>query len=149
MIRLDKTVIIHRPPREVFEFVSDLTHSPLWQADLQKVTRIGNAPLQVGTVHEFSRRFAGRMLTSRNTFVEFVQGKHVKFVMDKSVGTGWASYSVREIAPDSTELRSVLELKLLGATRLAEPLLSRSLERASVRQFASLKALLEAVDVPG
>ncbi|WP_033378006.1 SRPBCC family protein [Corynebacterium lubricantis] len=146
MIRIDKTVTIRRPAHEVFAFVADLTNGPLWQDDLKSAVRVGDQPLGIGTVHEFTRVIAGRTFTSKSTFVEYEEGIHVRFVIDDRPASGWASYTVTEKSPGITELRSQLELSLSGPMRVLQPIMRRSILRGNEREFAALKELLEAMN---
>ncbi|MHA2788223.1 SRPBCC family protein [Corynebacterium sp. S7] len=142
MFHIDRTTIINRPATEVFAFVADLTNSPLWEEGVVSATRVGDRPLGVGTVHKFTRNFAGRTIHSQSTFVEYEEGKHVRFVLDNRPISGWASYTVNEKSPGVTELRAILEMRFSGPMRILEPVMERQIRRSFDREFTTLKELL-------
>ena len=75
MISIETRLDIERPSAEVFAFVSDHTNAPLWQRGLHNVRRLTEAPIGVGTEHVFERRFAGRLIESRNRFTQYDQAR--------------------------------------------------------------------------
>ena len=79
MFVVDTAVEIERPAPEVFDFVADMTHAPLWQSGLHLVERIPPGPVRVGSEHVFERRFAGRTLKSRNRITELQPPTRIAF----------------------------------------------------------------------
>ena len=143
MIDIETTVEIDRPVEEVFEFVSDQTKTPQWQADLHEVRRLTDGPIGVGTEHEFVRVFAGREIVSRNRFVEFEPGRYVAFEIPEGWITGRASYLAEPSPSGGTLLTSRMQFKVRRPGSLLEPVLKRFLARDSTRDEARLKELLE------
>ncbi|MFD3596693.1 SRPBCC family protein [Nocardia sp. NPDC058640] len=143
MISIERTLDVARPADEVFALVADQTNAPCWQGGLDKVTRIGDLPLGVGTEHEFHRRFAGRVIKSRSRFVEYDEGRHVAFEFDDGSIAGRGSYDVASLPDGSTRLVSHLEMRPSGLLRFFEPLLRRILIRDIDRDDRRLKLLLE------
>ncbi|MEO6201259.1 MAG: SRPBCC family protein [Cryobacterium sp.] len=128
---------------EVFDFVADHTNAPQWQKGLHEVRRMTPGPLGVGTEHEFARRFAGMSVVSRNRFIEFEPGRFVAFEIPSGKITGVASYLVEPTGANTSRLISTVDFEVAGLARFATPLLARMFQRASERDEATLKALLE------
>ena len=131
------------PAAEVFDFVADHTNAPQWQKGLHEVRRITPGPLGVGTEHEFARRFAGMRIVSRNRFIEYEPGRFVSFEIPSGKITGVASYRVEPTGTNSSRLISTVDFDVAGLARFATPLLALIFKRASEKDEAALKALLE------
>ena len=142
MIDLETTVEISRPVAEVFTYVADQTNAPQWQSGLQEVRRLTAGPIGAGSQHEFIRRFAGREIATRNRFVDFEEGRYVRFEIVEGWLTGQASY-LTEPSPGGTVLTSRMHFNAHGYAAFLEPLLSRVLARDSRRDEKRLKRLLE------
>jgi hypothetical protein len=56
MLTIDVYTQIHRPAHEVFAFLADFTHMPLWNYYVRSVTQITAGPLGVGTVFDQVRK---------------------------------------------------------------------------------------------
>ena len=134
---------VNRPAADVFVFVSDQLNASHWQRGLHEVRRITDGPIGVGSEHVFVRRFAGRRIESRNRFVEFEPGRYVAFEIPDGAMTGRASYLVEPMSADRCHLTSTMRFNVAGWMRIAEPLLTRVLQRDSQRDEQTLKELLE------
>lgn len=142
MFVVESVVDIDRPVPEVFEFVSDMTNAPSWQAGLRSVERIPPGPVHVGSEHVFERRFAGRTLRSRNRITAFHHPSMIAFEIPDGWMSGRAAY---EVTPTSggSRVSCRMEFRASGPGRLLEPLLARVLSNDSRRDDRRLKAVLE------
>lgn len=144
MISVETHLDIKRPAADVFAFVSDQTNAPRWQNGLHEVRRLTDGPIGVGTEHAFVRRFAGRLIESRNRFTQYDEVRRfVEFEIPEGALTGRASYSVAPTGESTCRLTSRMDFTASGLMRLATPLLTRVLRRDSERDEAALKRLLE------
>jgi hypothetical protein len=142
MFVVESVVDIGRPVPEVFEFVSDMTNAPSWQAGLHSVLRIPPGPVHVGSEHIFERRFAGRTLKSRNRITAFHPPSTIAFEIPDGWMSGRAAYEVTPIGGGS-RVSCRMEFRASGLGRLLEPLLARVLSNDSRRDDLRLKAVLE------
>lgn len=143
MFVVDSSVEIERPVPEVFAFVADMTNAPMWQSGLHHVERIPPGPVGVGSEHVFARRFAGRLLTSRNRITEFRPPTRMAFEIPDGWLSGRAAYEVTSIEGGS-RVGCRMEFRARGGFgRLVEPLLARVLSHDSRRDDQRLKAVLE------
>lgn len=134
---------IDRLATDVFDFVADQTNAPRWQQGLHEVRRVTQGPLSVGTEHVFVRTFAGMKMESRNRFTAYEPGRFVSFEIPSGKISGEASYLVEPTGADTTRLTSEVNFRASGLAGLATPLLARVFERASRKDEARLKELLE------
>lgn len=142
MFVFESVVDINRPVAEVFEFVADMTNAPSWQADLHLVQRIPPGPVHVGSEHVFERRFAGRVMKSRNRVTEFHPPSHFAFEIPDGWISGRAAYDVTPIG-GGCRVSCRMEFRASGIGRVLEPLLARVLGHDSRRDDQRLKAVLE------
>jgi uncharacterized membrane protein len=142
MIKEHGSVIIRRPVEEVFAYVSDLTHSPDWQAQLVEARKLTDGPVGVGTRYAFVRQFMGRKIEAANEFVAHEPNRKVQFRFASGPMPGQGTY-LFEATPDGTKLTSTVELEPGGLSRLAAPLIASSLRREIAAGLPVLKELLE------
>jgi uncharacterized protein YndB with AHSA1/START domain len=129
---------------DVFAYVSDQTNGPAWQQGLVEVRRTTDGAIGVGTKHTFVRRLGRRQVTGDNEYVEFEPGRRVVFTFTSSDGlTGKGWYEVDALGTHLTRLDYGVEIRLQGLTRLASPLIERSIRREDREDTARLKEILE------
>ena len=143
MFVVESVVDIDRPVSEVFEFIADMTNAPSWQADLHLVRRIPPGPVRVGSEHVFERRFAGRVLKSRNRITAFHPPSRLEFEIPDGWISGRAAYEVTAISGGGCRVSCRMEFRASGPGRVLEPLLARVLSHDSRRDDQRLKAVLE------
>ncbi|MFB8147424.1 SRPBCC family protein [Microbacterium sp. NPDC057407] len=139
--------IIAAEPDAVFRFVADQTNAPRWQSGLKQVRRLTAGPIGVGTEHEFTRTFAGRILTSRNRFVRFEPGHLVEFEVPGAWLSGRAAYLVEPVT-GGTRLISTMQFSARGAWRVLEPFLRLLLVRETSKDEGRLAAILASAATP-
>lgn len=137
MLTIDVRTQIHRPVHEVFAFLADFTHMPLWNYYVRSVTQLTEGPLGVGTIFDQVRK------TDRQQYAI------TEFMPDQQVAVHTLSparpLTLRfRIAPDDqgTQVTETWELD----TGLPGPLerLAQSRVRAAVaKNLAVLTTLLE------
>lgn len=142
MIKVEKSIIIHRPIEEVFAFVGDLKNSVQWQPGLLEGRQTTEGPLGIGTKFTFVRKFMGRKIEASNEFVEYEPNTKVTFKSTSGPVPGEASYLFESTA-EGTKLTSKIEMQPGGFFGLAEPLIAASLRREMEAGFGDLKDLLE------
>ncbi len=142
MFVIESVVDIDRPAPEVFEFIADMTNAPTWQTGLHLVTRIPPESMRVGSEHVFERRFAGRVLKSRNRITTFHPPSRFAFEIPDGWISGRAAYGVAPVG-GGCRVTCRMEFRAAGPGRVLEPLLARVLCHDSRRDDQRLKAILE------
>jgi uncharacterized protein YndB with AHSA1/START domain len=143
MISVEKSIVIDRPAKDVFAYVTDQTNAPRWQRGLVEVRRTTDGPIGVGTRHTFVRTLMGRRMDGSNEYTRYEPNNLVAF---KATSGGWplqASYAVEPARRDRARLTSRIEMRPSGLLRLAEPLMAAGLRRDMEANLGALKSLLE------
>src|SRR5687767_12435563 len=74
MARAEHTVLVRRPPDEVFEFLTDLSSVPEWQSGAVEVRQADEA-LGVGATYVQVLQFLGKRLEATIEVTEFDPGR--------------------------------------------------------------------------
>jgi uncharacterized membrane protein len=147
VVREEASITVRRPIEEVFAWVTDLTHSPVWQANLSEVRKLTDGPLGVGTRYALVREFMGRRMEATNEFVAYEPNRMISFRLTSGPMPGRGTYEF-EATLDGTEVTSRVELEPTGLSRLASPLIAASLRREIKAGLPVLKELLERQGLP-
>jgi hypothetical protein len=142
MINVEKSIIINRSVEEVFNYVSDLTHSGQWQKGLVEIRKTTGGPVGVGTQYVFVREFIGRKMEASNEITEFVPTSKVAFKTISGPIPLEASYHF-EMTGKATKITSKIAMQAKGFVSLAEPLISGSLQKDVESSLGVLKNMLE------
>jgi uncharacterized protein YndB with AHSA1/START domain len=142
MIKQEKSIVIHRPIEEVFDYVSDQRNTPQWQSGLVEVRRTTEGPLGVGTKHTFVRNFMGRKMEASNEYVAYEPNKLITFKTTSGPVRLEASYLFEPTA-EGTKVTGRIEMKAAGLFGFAEPLIAVALRRESDAAVSALKRQLE------
>ena len=140
-MRVERSIVIARPPAEVFAYISDVRNDPSWHTDVQEV-RSSTEDVRVGTV--FDVRVKPSMGVSKGTMTvaRLEPGRLVEFRGDM----GKMAPTVTNICdPDGAGTRVVrrVELEPPGAMRLMSPLIARMIGKSNEGFLANLKRVME------
>jgi uncharacterized membrane protein len=146
--RAEHTVVVERPPDEVFRFLTDLSNVPEWQSGAVEV----RAPdsLGVGTTYVEVLKFLGKRFEATLEVTEYEPGRRFSL----RTLSGPISFRVRHrLEPadndGSTRIHVELEGEPGGLFRLAEALVMRNAQRQIEGDFATLKEMVEARGAAG
>ena len=144
LARTEHTVVVERPPDEVFDFLTDLSNLPEWQSGAVEV-RGPDEELDVGAMYVQVLKFLGRRLEATIEVTEFDPGRRFSL----RTRSGPIPFQVRHTLEPTdgggaTRLRVELEGEPGGVFKLAEPLVMRNAQRQLEGDFAALKELVEA-----
>jgi uncharacterized membrane protein len=135
---------IHRPVEQVAEFAGDPTNAPQWYANIQTVSWQTQPPLRVGSRTDFVAQFLGRRLVYTNEIVELLP--HTKLVMRTAEGPFpmETTYTWEPVEGDATRMTLRNRGNPSGFSRLTAPMLELAIRRATHKDLARLKMVLEA-----
>jgi carbon monoxide dehydrogenase subunit G len=141
--RAEHTVIVERPPDEVFEFLTDLSNVTEWQSGAVEV-RESDGALGVGTTYVEVLQFLGKQIEATIEVTEFEPGRRFSV----KARSGPIPFEVRHtLEPadrgSATRLHVELEGEPGGLLKLAEPLVMRNAKRQIEGDFAALKEMVE------
>jgi uncharacterized protein YndB with AHSA1/START domain len=133
---------IARPVAEVAAYAGDPTHAPEWYANITSVQWRTSPPVAVGSEMDFVARFLGRTLSYTYRVVELVPGE--RLVMETSQGPfPMRTTYAWEPAGDGTRMTLRNTGSPSGFGRVAAPVMEAAMRRATTKDLARLKAILE------
>jgi hypothetical protein len=137
-------IVIDRPRHEVAAFAIDPDRLPLWFVNIRAIEWKTEPPVQVGTRLALAAQLLRRRLEYTYEVVEHVPGE--RFVMRAVEGPCpmETSYGWRDAGPHATAMTLRNRGTPSGLVRLITPLLAIAVRRASLRDLALLKSILEA-----
>ncbi|MEZ5191325.1 MAG: SRPBCC family protein [Nocardioides sp.] len=136
--------VIDRPLDVVAAYAGDPSHAPAWYANISSVQWRTSPPLGVGSRMDFVARFLGRRIAYTYEVVELVPGR--RLVMRTAQGP-FPMQTTYEWEPIERKQRTRMTLRNTGEPsgfgRVAAPVLEAAMRRATTKDLAALKALLE------
>jgi carbon monoxide dehydrogenase subunit G len=141
---ISESILIQRPPDDVFDFVTDPTKTALWQTTVDESRQVTPGPMAVGTRTTDVRRFLGRRIESQWEVVEHDPPRRsaVRGVSGPIPFTG--TYTLEPVEGGATRFTSSVELDAHGFFKLAEPIFAGIARREVRSNLGHLKDLLEA-----
>jgi hypothetical protein len=142
MTRIQHTLTIERPVREVWDYVLDARNDPVWHTNVVEVGEGADRPVEVGVEIQETFGFLGRRLPL--TFVVTEHEPTTRSAVEVTGGPvpGRGSYEF-EPAGDGTRFTYTLETDAHGLFKLAEPVFARMARREVATSCEHLKDLLE------
>jgi uncharacterized protein YndB with AHSA1/START domain len=134
---------IERPVATVARFVSDPDNAPRWYANIESVTWETPRPLVVGSRFRFVARFLGRQLEYTYEVAELVPLERMVMRMSAGPFPMETTYEWEKAGPSSTRMTLRNRGSPSGFSRLAAPMVSRAVKKATEKDLACLKSVLE------
>lgn len=133
---------IARPPDEVAAYAGDPSNAPEWYANIRSVVWQTPPPVAVGSRMDFVAQFLGRRLAYTYEVVTLVPGE--RLVMRTADGPfPMETTYTWEPAEGGTRMTLRNRGNPSGFAQLAAPVMERAMRRATTKDLARLKALLE------
>lgn len=143
MIIAESTVVIKRPVKEVFAFVSDCRNEPQWHTDVIEAAPTTPGPLQVGSTERWVLRFMGRRENMMRV-TELVPDRLLALQGENELMGTRAALSYRfEPTAEGTAFTRRIEIDLNGGAKLMKPLMKAMVPRRNARFVQNLKQVLE------
>lgn len=144
MSRVDVTVsiVIERPPADVAAYAGDPTNAPEWYSNIRSVRWQTEPPVRVGSRMDFVARFLGRELAYTYEVRELVPGERLVMSTARGPFPMQTTYTWRPL-DDGTLMTLSNTGQPAGFARVARPVLETAIRRATTRDLARLKDLLE------
>jgi carbon monoxide dehydrogenase subunit G len=143
MARAEHTVVVERPPDEVFAFLTDLSNVPEWQSGAVEV-REQPAKLAVGTTYVEVLRFLGRRIEATIQVTEYEPPRRFSIKTLSGPIPFQVQHTLEPSGAGATKLNVTLEGEPGGFFKLAEPIVIRNAQRQVEKDFATLKRMVEA-----
>lgn len=137
------STVIARPRAEVAAFAVDPGRVPLWYRNIKLVEWRTEPPLRVGTQLDFVALFLRKRLAYTYEVVDYVPAE--RFVMRTAEGPFpmETTYTWETTASGDTRMTLRNRGTPSGFSRLAAPFVATAIRRATTKDLALLKAILE------
>lgn len=136
-------IVIDRPCDVVSSYVGDPGNAPEWYTNIRSVEWQTDPPVAVGSRMDFVARFLGRRLAYTYEVVELVPGARLVMRTAQGPFPMETSYEWSAVGATSTRMSLRNRGETAGFSRLAAPVVSAAVRRATRKDLARLKALLE------
>ncbi len=141
---VDVTVetIIRRPVDVVPGYAADPANAPSWYANIESVEWRTAPPLAIGTEVDFVARFLGKRLAYTYRFAEYVPGERLVMSTAQGPFPMETSYTWRKRPRRDADEPSESG-EPAGLLRVAGSVAAAAVRRATTKDLARLKAVLE------
>lgn len=136
--------VIDRPLLTVAGYAADPSNAPAWYANIRSVEWRTPPPLAVGSLLAFRASFLGRTLEYTHEIAELVPGRRLVMRTSQGPFPMETTYEWQEAGPARTVMRLRNRGEPSGFGRVAAPALAAAMRRATTKDLARLKRLLEA-----
>ena len=135
--------VIHRPVAEVAAYAGDPTNAPDWYVNIRSIEWRTDPPVTVGSRMDFVAQFLGRRIAYTYEVAELVLGERM---LMRTADGPFPMETTYTWEPVGTGTRMTLRNRgnPRGFAGMAAPLMERAMRRATTKDLARLKAILEA-----
>jgi uncharacterized membrane protein len=142
-LRVEESIEINRPLKEVFDYVSEVGNYPEWMAHALEVRKDTEGPPQQNDRFVVAIKSVGRRFETPYERTSYEANRQYT---DRAVGgpipnQRWES-TFQEV-PTGTRLMRAVEVESGGLLKLLEPLQKRAAERQLRKDLQTLKDVLE------
>lgn len=143
MVDVETAIEIDRPLAEVAAFAGDPSNAPRWYVNIKSVEWQTEPPLRAGSRVAFVAHFLGRRLAYTYEVVELVPGERLVMRTAQGPFPMETSYRWAALAPGRTRMTLRNRGEPRGFSRVTAPLMAVAMRRATRKDLARLKSLLE------
>ena len=134
--------VIARPVDEVAAYAADPSHAPEWYANIRSVEWQTPPPVGVGSRMDFVAHFLGRRLAYTYEVVEMVPGETLVMATAQGPFPMRTTYAW-EAVDEGTRMTLTNTGDPSGFVRVAAPVMERAMRRATTKDLARLRVILE------
>jgi uncharacterized protein YndB with AHSA1/START domain len=138
----ERTVVVERPPQEVFAYLADATNDTEWRPGVVDVKPTSSSGEIGATYRMLLHGPRGRHLLSYYQITDYDPPRRLAFEVTDGPARPTGVYDLAEPRPGRTRLRYTLQLKPRGLMRLVTPAIWAVI-RHDVRELDNLKTILE------
>jgi len=142
MIKVEVSVIIHRPLTEVFAILSNVENNMRWRTGMIAVEKISTGPIGVGTTYRMINSIFGRRIDGEAVVSEYELNQ--KYATVNKSGLPIETKRTFEPVNGGTKVTFAVKTELRGFFNFAKPVLERIGKRRLESDAAKAKALIEA-----
>jgi uncharacterized membrane protein len=142
-VDVEVETLIERPRAVVAAYAADPANTPEWYANIRSVTVLTEPPLALGSRMDFVATFLGRRIAYTYEVAELVPGERLVMRTADGPFPMETTYTWSD-APGGTRMTLGNRGEPSGFARITAPVLERAMVRATRKDLARLKAILEA-----
>jgi uncharacterized protein YndB with AHSA1/START domain len=142
MNKIVVSILIHKPVKRVFDFISTPENDGRWQDGTLETKQTSQGPMGLGSTFQSAGQDRGHPVENNFEVTTFKPGRKFAF---KSVSTQMSTSYVFDAVEGGTRLTATMQSPdPAGILKLAGPYLARQLKRQFKGNIARMKNLLEA-----
>jgi uncharacterized protein YndB with AHSA1/START domain len=134
---------IRQPPAAVAAFAGDPSNTTKWYANIKSVDWQTPPPVAVGARMDFVAQFLGRRLAYTYEVVELVPERRLVMRTADGPFPMETTYTWEPAEEGATRMTLRNRGNPAGFSRVAAPIMQRAIKKATTKDLARLKALLE------
>lgn len=147
MAHVEGEIIIQRPVEEVFDFVADERHEPLFNSEMLQCELISHEPIGVGSHFGAVMSMRGKPVELTIQFTDFDR-PHVLASVTRVPNMDIEGRLLFDSVPEGTRMRWCWNLRTHGFLSLMKPAVTQMGRHRELAIWASLKHYLEERAVP-
>ncbi|WP_223883739.1 SRPBCC family protein [Pseudarthrobacter sp. BIM B-2242] len=101
---IEESVLISRPPQEVFDFLTKTSNIPVWDSSVIQAEQVGDGPVQVGTRFKGTSKIMGRRFDWVTENIQFEPPSKTVIRSVEGPMTFTISYSLEPQGAEGTRL---------------------------------------------
>lgn len=142
MVTIENSIVISRPPDEVFAFVTDPANEAAWHSDVLEAHKTSDGPLGVGSTIQFTIKFMGKKQI--DLVVTESDPPHREVVAATTRGPMMPTFTFTfEPVDGGTRFTRKGDIRIRGWLRLMEPMMKGMAAKRADGFLDKLKQLLE------
>lgn len=142
MINLVSSTTIHRPVKQVFDFISASENDAQWQYGALASFQITQNPIGLGTLFSSLGHFLGRRLQGKFEVTEYEPNKKYGF-RSLSGPLQLQTVYIFDIFPGGTRVDASMHVSQGGFFKLSDAFVTKFAKKQLKENLAALKTLLE------
>jgi len=128
VVRVTRTFTVDKPADVVVGYLADFSNAVHWDPGTQSCEREDTGPVKVGSTWRNVSRFLGRE-TVLHYRLDTLRPGRITLVGNSKTATSTDDITVRETAPQGSEVTYQADIELRGLARLGAPVVRAALER--------------------
>jgi carbon monoxide dehydrogenase subunit G len=141
MTKVSKTVLISRPPEEVFTYLADFTNTAEWDPGVVEATMTSEGPVGFRSTFDLVTLFRGRRVPVSYEVTVYEPPSRVVLVGRNKNFTGIDDIGITPEG-DGTRVSWNANFQMKGGARLFQPFLRGAFEKLSTEAMEGLKSTL-------
>lgn len=135
--------VIDRPVAEVAAYAGDPTNAPEWYVNIKSIDWRTEPPVRLGSRMDFVAQFLGRRIAYTYEVLELVPNQRLVMSTAQGPFPMTTTYTWEPVGEASTRMTLRNHGEPSGFTKYAAPVMEMAMKRATTKDLARLKGLLE------